>query len=284
MDQQDLWRRRRLVADGRNGVVYVGSNDDKMYAMNAATGAVRWAVTPEATSIVAGGANGWSTSARRPQGVRVERDDRRVLWSVRPAVSSARPGGRERLRLRRLIRRQGVRVERDRPAQVHWTLSTRRVVSSPAVANGVVYVGSGDSKVYALNAATGAILWTVCTGGPVTSSPAVVNGVVYIGSWDKHVYALKRDEWRGCLDHHHRGRRRLVASGRERRSATPARPTRTCTRSVCAEATQRDIVTSVAGVRGGAKGVAALLGRARGDIPLCGVRAHAEHLEAHRGR
>jgi outer membrane protein assembly factor BamB len=58
------------------------------------------------------------------------------------------------------------------------------------VVNGVVYVGSGDNNVYALNASTGAKLWTYATGGGVSSSPAVANGVVYIGSGDNNVYAL----------------------------------------------------------------------------------------------
>src|SRR5659263_318007 len=33
------------------------------------------------------------------------------------------------------------------------------VESSPAVANGIVYVGSNDGNIYALNATTGAKLW-----------------------------------------------------------------------------------------------------------------------------
>jgi outer membrane protein assembly factor BamB len=64
------------------------------------------------------------------------------------------------------------------------------VESSPAVANGVVYVGSSDDKVYALNASTGALLSSYTTGSSVYSSPAVANGVVYIGSLDKKVYAF----------------------------------------------------------------------------------------------
>ena len=74
--------------------------------------------------------------------------------------------------------------------QVDWTATTGDdVVSSPAVANGVVYVGSNDDKVYALDASTGAILWTATTGGVVDSSPAVANGVVYAASLDFKVYA-----------------------------------------------------------------------------------------------
>ncbi len=41
-----------------------------------------------------------------------------------------------------------------------WQYTTAYPIdSSPAVANGVVYVGAQDSNVYALNAATGAKLW-----------------------------------------------------------------------------------------------------------------------------
>jgi outer membrane protein assembly factor BamB len=53
-----------------------------------------------------------------------------------------------------------------------------------------VYVGSYDSNVYALNASTGALLWSFATGGNVISSPAVVNGVVYVGSGDHTLYAF----------------------------------------------------------------------------------------------
>ena len=62
------------------------------------------------------------------------------------------------------------------------------IVSSPAVANGVVYFGADDNRVYAVNAATGSPLWSFSTGdtNQVVSSPAVANGVVYVGStWAK---------------------------------------------------------------------------------------------------
>ena len=72
-----------------------------------------------------------------------------------------------------------------------WTTPTGGAIdSSPAVVNGVVYIGSDDTKMYALDATTGAIKWTTTTGGPIDSSPAVVNGVVYIGSDDTKMYAL----------------------------------------------------------------------------------------------
>jgi outer membrane protein assembly factor BamB len=51
-------------------------------------------------------------------------------------------------------------------------------------------VGSGDNNVYALNARTGTKIWNFTTGSYVWSSPTVTNGIVYIGSLDQKVYAL----------------------------------------------------------------------------------------------
>ena len=62
--------------------------------------------------------------------------------------------------------------------------------AAPAVDSGVVYFGSEDSNVYALNASTGAKLWQFATGNIVVSAPAVDNGVVYVSSVDANVYAL----------------------------------------------------------------------------------------------
>lgn len=53
--------------------------------------------------------------------------------------------------------------------------------SSPAIVNGVLYVGSGDGNLYALNATDGIKLWNYSTGGTIGSSPAVDNGIVYFG-------------------------------------------------------------------------------------------------------
>ena len=64
------------------------------------------------------------------------------------------------------------------------------VESSPTVTNGVVYVGSWDYNVYALNASTGAMQWNYTTGDGVAYLPAVANGVVYVGSEDSTGYAL----------------------------------------------------------------------------------------------
>jgi outer membrane protein assembly factor BamB len=82
------------------------------------------------------------------------------------------------------------------------------IVSSPAVANGVVYVGSEDGIIYAFSASgttncsgtpkTCQPLWTGTTGGTMESSPAVANGVVYIGSDDGKLYAFSAAGTTNC--------------------------------------------------------------------------------------
>jgi outer membrane protein assembly factor BamB len=71
-----------------------------------------------------------------------------------------------------------------------WSYASGDVESSPAVANGVVYVASAGGILYALNAKTGAKLWSYTTGNNLFSSPAVANGVVYVGWLGKKVYAF----------------------------------------------------------------------------------------------
>jgi outer membrane protein assembly factor BamB len=62
--------------------------------------------------------------------------------------------------------------------------------SSPAVANGKVYFGSGDGNIYAVDAKSGAVVWKFPTKDVVHASPAIVNNTVFIGSWDSYLYAL----------------------------------------------------------------------------------------------
>jgi len=72
-----------------------------------------------------------------------------------------------------------------------WSYQTSGTVNTiPTVANGVVYFGSKDFRVYALDALTGTLLWRFKTGNYVAPAPAVDNGMVYVGSQDRYVYAL----------------------------------------------------------------------------------------------
>lgn len=62
--------------------------------------------------------------------------------------------------------------------------------SSPAIANGVAYIGSEDDKLYAFNASSGTLLWTASTTNVVDSSPAVSNGIVYVSDANGILYAF----------------------------------------------------------------------------------------------
>ncbi len=73
-----------------------------------------------------------------------------------------------------------------------WTATTGgQVISSPTLANGVLYEGSTDGYIYALNAGTGAQVWNYSTGQiGFSSTVAVVNGKLYTGPDDGNVYCL----------------------------------------------------------------------------------------------
>ncbi|MFH1646175.1 MAG: PQQ-binding-like beta-propeller repeat protein [Chloroflexota bacterium] len=108
-----------------------------------------------------------------------------------PGLESA-PGNGEWTMFRHDPARTGSTEPVGKPqGRLKWTFTTGAAIhSSPTVVDGVVYCGSQDGRLYALDAATGAKLWEFPTGSWVESSPAVVSGVVYFGSNDGHLYAL----------------------------------------------------------------------------------------------
>jgi len=72
--------------------------------------------------------------------------------------------------------------------------------SSPAIVNGMAYIGSFDGRLYAFNADgcgqdTCQPLWSGATENAILSSPAVANGAVYVGSEDHKLYAFAAN---GC--------------------------------------------------------------------------------------
>lgn len=80
--------------------------------------------------------------------------------------------------------------------QLIWQVElTGAIWSSPAVADGVVYIcrDAGVSKpgsILALDAASGETRWSLDTPGPVRYSPAVADGVLYAGGTDGTLYAV----------------------------------------------------------------------------------------------
>ncbi len=83
------------------------------------------------------------------------------------------------------------------PLPIWITKTSGRVNSSPFVTSQVVYVGSDDGNLYALNIINGGVKWKFTTGGPILSSPLAYSGSIYVGSYDKKLYCI--DSVKGTL-------------------------------------------------------------------------------------
>ncbi len=130
-----------------DGRVYVGSYDGKFYALDARTGATVW-------KFVTGGER---------------RFEAKGLHGMQPRNQTFAD-----------------------PFDVF--------LSSPVVAQGTVYFGSGDGHVYAVDSASGDLRWKFQTGDVVHASPAYAGGILYFGSWDSYLYAVDattgQEKWR----------------------------------------------------------------------------------------
>jgi outer membrane protein assembly factor BamB len=73
-------------------------------------------------------------------------------------------------------------------------------LSSPVIAQGAVYFGSGDGHLYAVDANSGNLKWKFKTGDVIHASPAYADGVLFVGSWDSYFYAVDaatgKEKWR----------------------------------------------------------------------------------------
>lgn len=160
-----------------DGVVYVGSDDGNVYAVEAASGLQRWVHRtggPVPGTPAVAGAHVYVTSYDGRIRA-LDRSSGALVWSFRT-------GGERRFEARGLHGWQPKHQTYADPFDVF--------LSSPAVVDGVVYVGSGDGHVYALSAADGTLRWRFDTGEVVHASPAVAQGLVVVGSWNGRLYAL----------------------------------------------------------------------------------------------
>src|SRR5579883_1144826 len=168
-DTADLvWCSPALGPGGAAGIVYVGSDDDRLYALDARDGALRFTVTagPCRRSVGVG-----------PEAARCDVDGVTVgpdgtIYFVADGAYAIHPDGTFAFRFR---------------------LPTH-CASTPAVApDGTIYVGSDDHKLYAFSP-NGSLRFALQTGGPVRSSPALAaDGTIYVGSFDGSLYAIRPD-------------------------------------------------------------------------------------------
>ena len=72
-----------------------------------------------------------------------------------------------------------------------WVFNTNgKVWSSPVVANGIVYFGSLDNHIYAVDSKNGTKIWDFTANDSVYPTAAYFNNAIYIGSDDHNFYAL----------------------------------------------------------------------------------------------
>ena len=72
-----------------------------------------------------------------------------------------------------------------------WKYPTEAgVVTRPVVCDGSVYFGSEDKNVYVVSARHGRLNWTYQTDGPIRSSPNLAEGHIFIGSDDYNLHAV----------------------------------------------------------------------------------------------
>jgi eukaryotic-like serine/threonine-protein kinase len=170
-----------------DGTAYFGSNDHYLYAVNLADGAQRWK---------------FKTGGRVASSPAVYQD-RVYFGSYDGNVYSvdAKTGvQRWKFASEGERRFSGRHLHGADPAGETMPDPFDFYLSSPAVVEDTVYVGSGDGNIYALDASSGALRWKFRTGNVVHASPAVANGLVYIGSWDSYFYAIDaksgQERWR----------------------------------------------------------------------------------------
>jgi eukaryotic-like serine/threonine-protein kinase len=135
------------------GILYVGSRDGNMYAIEESSGELLWSYKTRS----------WvDCCATVANGV--------VYFGSNDGTFNA------------LNAKTGQKI---------WSFQGRYPIkSSAAVADGRVYFGGEDYSIYCLDTATGKKIWSKATGGPVSSSPVVAEGILYCGSVDGNLYAL----------------------------------------------------------------------------------------------
>jgi outer membrane protein assembly factor BamB len=173
-----------VVADGQ---LYFGSSDHCLYALDPATGSQKWKFKSDgritSTPAVSGGVvyfgsydgNFYAVDAATGQ----------LRWKFKTQ-------GERRFSATHLHGAEPASETMPDPFDVY--------LSSPVTWNGGVYFGSGDSNIYALDAASGSLKWKFKTGDVVHASPAISGGILFLGSWDSYFYALDagsgREVWR----------------------------------------------------------------------------------------
>ena len=183
-------------AIGRDGTVYIGSDDRNLYALEPSLGAVKWTydVGHYIHSAPAASQDGKVfVASLNPVFHALDAASGALVWKVDlGAGTRASPA----------IARDGTvfihagstfHALANEDGKVLWTFGTGASIRGGAVVcpDGSVVFGCEDFYVYSLDGGTGELNWKFGTGDKVYASPAISqDGHVYIGSHDAHLYCL----------------------------------------------------------------------------------------------
>jgi outer membrane protein assembly factor BamB len=89
----------------------------------------------------------------------------------------------------------------EQPGTEIWSFPTKgAIVGQATVADGTVYVGANDRRIYALSAIDGTEEWSFATDNWNWAAPVYADGDLFVASMDHYVYRLNakdgREKWR----------------------------------------------------------------------------------------
>jgi outer membrane protein assembly factor BamB len=185
-----------------DGAVYFGSDDGKVYALDAAGGKAKWSVATGGAVLAPATLEGAWVYVLSDDGFlyKLARKDGKRAWRFDTHGGAVKRQGYDRLASGAVLADGilyigsadgGLYALDPKSGHERWHYLTQGMVrSTPAVADGRVYFGSYDHAIYALDAKTGARIWRKDTSMAVVSTPRVADGRVYIGSRNADLYAL----------------------------------------------------------------------------------------------
>ncbi len=178
---------------GPDGAVYVGCNDDRLYAFNP-DGTVRWSYLTggDVTSSPAIAADGTVYVGSRDNKLHAINPDGTKAWDYTTGdwvLSSPLVGPDGAVYFSSYDDNLYV-LESD--GSLRWNFATsgisQGIVSLDAGGN--IYFGSADKSLYAVDP-DGSLLWSFPTGGNITVAPLIgPDGNIYFGSFDDSFYAI----------------------------------------------------------------------------------------------
>ena len=185
------------------GSVYVGSRSKDLLAIDLQTGKLRWKYRAadeigESSPAVSDGAVYVGDLAGVLHAVNA--GDGKALWSFKTEaeIKSSPVAAGDRILIGSY---DGNLYCVSRRGKLLWKFaSTNYVHGTPAVSNGVAYVGGCDEVFHGIRMADGKEVAQFPAGGPTAASPALLGAVAFFGTFDDEVLAAdvvrKRILWR----------------------------------------------------------------------------------------